>query len=378
MLASLRRTSLRRGVRALSTSPPSVRGLMAGLTHGEQGMSFEAAYEVLGEMDAGELAEWEAEWLSETGQRLRFATRDVSVIDSPADDGTFLRSLHFNERVDVVQTCVAVDAVTDTPDHSRPPSLDAQSGTYSQGLALAIALHGLGAARRSDACRIGVLGAGACGLPAFLHEALPQAQVDAVEVSADVCAAARECFGIQTLEGSSRFRLHQACAFEWVSAAPPASLDVLLVDLEAGEAALASLWSQLDAEQRAAMGGELPLVAPPQRALSPEFVRACRAALAPGGVVGVNALGGSAAIALASASLGATLGARVSCAAPMPPPGEGEDAAFPELEQRLLFFGDGVDGAGADEMRTALDALPPLVDGTEEWLRGWTNDEPPV
>lgn len=375
MLSQLRRTPWRRGVRALSSaSPPSVRGLMAGLTHGEQGVSFEAAYDMLGEMDAAELVEWEAEWLSEMGQRLRFATRDVSVIDSPADDGTFLRSLHFNERVDVVQTCVAVDAVTDTPDHSRPPSLDAQSGTYSQGLALAIALHGLRQTRGNAACRIGVLGAGACGLPAFLHQALPHAQVDAVEVSADVCAAARECFGVQSLERSSRFRLHQTCAFEWVSAAPPASLDVLLVDLEAGEAALAPLWSQLDAAQKAELGGELPLVAPPQRALSPEFIRACRAALAPGGVVGVNALGGGAAIALASASLGATLGARASCAAPMPPAEEGETDAFPELEQRLLFFGDGVDGVGADEMRTALDALPPLVDGKDQWLRGWTNE----
>lgn len=376
MLTSLRRTTaLWRGVRALSTSSPSVRGLMAGLTHGEQGMSFQAAYDVLGEMDAKELADWEAEWLRETGQRLRFATRDVSVIDSPADDGTFLRSLHFNERVDVVQTCITVDALTDTPDHSRPPSLDAQSGTYSQGLALAIALQGLNAARGSDACRIGVLGAGACGLPAFLHEALPQAQVDAVEVSADVCAAARECFGIQKLEGSPRFRLHQTCAFEWVSAAPPASLDVLLVDLEAGEAALAPLWSQLDPKERAALGGELPLVAPPQRALSPEFIDACRAAVAPGGVVGVNALGGRAAIALASASFGATLGARVSCMAPMPP-SDGATDVIPELEQRLLFFGDGVDCAGADEVRAALDALPPLVDGADEWLRGWTKEMP--
>ena len=34
------------------------------------------------------------------------------------------------------------------------------------------------------------LGAGACGLPAFLHEALPGATIDAVELSADVCAAA--------------------------------------------------------------------------------------------------------------------------------------------------------------------------------------------
>ena len=59
-----------------------------------------------------------------------------------------------------------------------------------------------------------MLGAGACGLPAFLHEALPGATIDAVELSADVCAAARACFGVAALEGSPRFALHEACAFE--------------------------------------------------------------------------------------------------------------------------------------------------------------------
>ena len=92
MLTSLRRTTaLWRGVRALSTSSPSVRGLMAGLTHGEQGMSFQAAYDVLGEMDAKELADWEAEWLRETGQRLRFASSPSRTADALQRHGHLCR-----------------------------------------------------------------------------------------------------------------------------------------------------------------------------------------------------------------------------------------------------------------------------------------------
>jgi hypothetical protein len=171
---------------------------MAGLTHADEGLTFDAAYDLLGGLDPADLHEREEELLVKTGQRLRFATRDVSVVDTP-EDGVCFRSLHFNDRFDVVQTCVALDAATGGPDHSRPPSLDSQAGTATQGLSLAVALHELsmgdaasssrqGASGATRGRRIAVLGAGACGLPAFLHEALPGATIDAVELSADACA----------------------------------------------------------------------------------------------------------------------------------------------------------------------------------------------
>ena len=275
---------------------------MAGLTHADEGLTFEQAYDLLGGLDPADLHEWEEDLFEQTGQRLRFATRDVSVVDTP-EDGACFRSLHFNDRFDVVQTCIALDAATGGPDHSRPPSLDSQAGTATQGLSLAVALHQISSSRGAggdaaggeaaggdavgggtaggeaaggdavggdaagggaagggatggstaggdavgdgvaggDAAvggaagagrRIAVLGAGACALPAFLHEALPGATIDAVELSGDVCAAARACFGVAALEGSPRFALHEACAFDWLAAAKPCSLDLIIVDME--------------------------------------------------------------------------------------------------------------------------------------------------
>ena len=207
---------------------------MAGLTHADQGLTFEAAYDLLGGLDPADLHEWEEDLFQQTGQCLRFATREVSVVDTP-EGGVCFRSLHFNDRFDVVQTCIALDAATGGPDHSLPPSLDSQAGTATQGLSLAVALHQI--SRGGDAAgggrRIAVLGAGACSLPAFLHDALPGATIDAVELSPDVCAAARACFGVSALEGSARFTLHEACAFVWLAAAPPRSLDLIIVDMEA-------------------------------------------------------------------------------------------------------------------------------------------------
>ena len=141
-----RRLALRRARLCSAPSRPDIRGLMAGLTHADEGLTFDAAYDLLGGLDPADLHEWEDELFAKTGQRLRFATRDVSVVDTP-EDGVCYRSLHFNDRFDVVQTCVALDAATGGPDHSRPPSLDSQAGTATQGLSLAVALHDLSSSR---------------------------------------------------------------------------------------------------------------------------------------------------------------------------------------------------------------------------------------
>ena len=87
---------------------------MAGLTHADEGLTFEQAYDLLGGLDPADLHEWEEDLFEQTGQRLRFATRDVSVVDTP-EDGACFRSLHFNDRFDVVQTCIALDAATGGP-----------------------------------------------------------------------------------------------------------------------------------------------------------------------------------------------------------------------------------------------------------------------
>jgi len=210
-----------------------VRGLLAAVTHAEMGLSFSAAYDALGELEPEELQEWEQEWRQAThesgaAQKLAFGNRNVSVIDMVSVSGVAhavegasaahvndasrgvvgdreecadggapvrLRSLHFNDRLDVVQSCVALDS-SGAPILNRPPPLRGPTATYTQGLALAVAYHSIrhhqenisesvdGTSTRAPyAPRITILGAGACVLPAFLHEAVPTATVDAVEVS---------------------------------------------------------------------------------------------------------------------------------------------------------------------------------------------------
>ena len=119
-----------------------------------------------------------------------------------------------------------------------------------------------------------------------------------------------------------------------------------------------------------ARGMGLPLVAPPPRALEPEFAAACRAALAPGGVLAFNALGGDAAVVRAAAAVGAG----ATCAPPPPPPpsaGEAPPLAG-ALVQRMLFCGGPSPPPRRQEVREALRALPTLLGDTDAWLDSWT------
>jgi hypothetical protein len=119
-----------------------------------------------------------------------------------------------------------------------------------------------------------------------------------------------------------------------------------------------------------ARGMALPLVAPPSRALEPEFTAACRAALAPGGVLAFNALGGDAAIVRAAAAVGAS----ATCAPPLPPPpyaGEAPPLAG-GLVQRMLFCGGPRPPPRHQEVREALRALPTLLGDADAWLDSWT------
>lgn len=175
------------------------------------------------------------------------------------------------------QSCATVDAAGKVR-HDWPPPTSGPTATFSQGLALGVAVHALGHDRRSPSVttpRIAVLGGGAGVLPAFLHHALPAARIDSVELCPDVCAASRALFGVDALEDGGRFTLHQADALAWIDAAEPASLDVILVDLESGDVGV---------EARG-------LIAPPASVLERPFALAAERSLSAGGVLAVNTLG---------------------------------------------------------------------------------------
>lgn len=100
-----------RSYRCTLPPPRDIRGLLAGVTHTEMGLSFSQALELLSDVGEDELAEWEQEWRHSSSaaggrQELRYCTPAVSVIDtlfSDKSDGRALRSLHFNDRLDIAQ-----------------------------------------------------------------------------------------------------------------------------------------------------------------------------------------------------------------------------------------------------------------------------------
>ena len=184
--------------------------LIAGLTHKEMGVSFSEALELLAHVPPSQIEEFERELLVEEGKRVVHSTEEVSVIETTSDDSIH-RSLHFNERPHLVQSCVRVDSRTGHIDHTRPPPSEGRLATHLQGLSLALALHSPNSGKKT----VCVLGAGGCSLPAYLFGAVPEVKtMHAVELSKDVSYAARHYFGIRELEDSS-FTLHTECAKSW-------------------------------------------------------------------------------------------------------------------------------------------------------------------
>ena len=157
-------------------------------------MSYEQACDVLESVDVEMLRDFERE-LAEAGQQVVSSCRLLSVLDTlealDGEDGCWLRSMHFNQRLDFVQSCVRVRGAADAaprqrqPDHSRAPPSTGSTATHLGGLSSALALHQLlarqcgsaaaaaaPAAEGGDALSVLILGAGGCSVPAHLATSL--------------------------------------------------------------------------------------------------------------------------------------------------------------------------------------------------------------
>lgn len=246
-------------------------------------MSYAEASDALQHVEADLLDDFAAE-LAAGGQEVVVSTPQLTVLDSAVPGGdcdqpsttSWLRSLHFNDRLDYVQSCVRVTGTQTCPPKSRsadhrhcPPA----SGATATHLHLLLTAVGLQRANTEHALeehlRIAVLGAGGCSVPAYLATALrlPRnraAEIDAVELNEDVVAAARTYFGIQHLEASdvlpNRLRVHTQCALEWAKDAS-GKVDVLIVDLQGKPEA--------DGDHRL---GTAEVHAPPLMAMSQDFL----------------------------------------------------------------------------------------------------------
>ncbi|KNC87358.1 hypothetical protein SARC_00548 [Sphaeroforma arctica JP610] len=119
-----------------------LQGLVSGITADSLDVSTSEAYDILDEVDEGMLLEVEAD-LRASGSVVVASTRHVSVLDQlhGAGLGVALRSLHFNDRLDLVQTCVKVCMKTGEIFHSHPPPSLGERSTHLQGLALGLVLQ---------------------------------------------------------------------------------------------------------------------------------------------------------------------------------------------------------------------------------------------
>jgi hypothetical protein len=337
-----------------ATGPVDIKWIVAGLTYREMGVEFEDAVELLGEIPQEQLREFQDTLLSDEGKSVVFSNEELSVLDNSEPGGVLLRSLIFNARPNLVQTAVLVDSEGNV-DLSRPPPSEGGSSTHLQGLALSVALHRaqqqkqLGPREGRAPPRVCVLGAGGCSLPAHLFSAIPGATVDAVELSPGVLTAARDFFGVAALEASPRFALHCGCAVAYL-AESQAVYDVMIIDIEGGNGG--------DDDEEAD-----PLVAPPRTFLSAEFLSSAQRALAPGGVVAMNAIGTPAAVQSALDALAENwpLHTQAVCKAPN---------ASDDRHHILLSCNDGDIATGA-ELQAALMSHARLVDNAAQWVEGY-------
>ena len=116
----------------------------------------------------------------------------------------------------------------------------------------------LGLAHHGEPRRLLMVGLGGGTFTTLVHRALPDIQIDAVDIDPVVCAAARDYFDLQE---DARYRVHTADAYEFLtqgidgSAAPgaPALYDFIFLDTYGGEGS--RLPSGLTPTSRPSAGG---------------------------------------------------------------------------------------------------------------------------
>ena len=162
------------------------RGLIAGLTCAELGIDFATAYELTSDVDDSELATFETQLWDNSQQKIVFASKNVTVLDSYRNGGddeqgdsavdnnaVATRSLIFNSRPDLVQSSSFIDRQLGRVLSHLPPPRHGEASTEVQGLGLSIALRSQltkqdHSGEKQVAPKVLILGAGAGTLAAFL------------------------------------------------------------------------------------------------------------------------------------------------------------------------------------------------------------------
>jgi hypothetical protein len=370
---------------------------VAGLVYADLEVTFTEAYELLEAVESSDLDEAQESWTSATDGAVTIVhcSKNLSVMDTAVEihantsiteprtfssnasisplstqsqtSNVVLRSLHFNDALDLVQSSVAVNA-SGCIDHSQPPPLWGPAGTAVQGLSLALPFRAACANARGSAAdaplSIVVLGAGACTLPAHLHAVFTTATITAIELDEDVAQIARTHFGIAMIEDGGRFRLHEGCAFAWTEAnlvQLSRSVDVLMVDMQFG-------------------GDPSGLLAPPSEIILPHWQDYFLSFLADGGVVAINTVGTEEAVLEAARCVEAS----ALCWVPQmstcdtSTDHEGRHTAVSTSGSKIVHavLMCGSSAVDANAVAAELTALPLLLDHPDTWLEQWHSPPP--
>ncbi|ETV96778.1 hypothetical protein H310_10084 [Aphanomyces invadans] len=237
-----------------------------------ENITYNEINELVAELDPDMLHAFDQEVASKYRRKIVYEDQHVVVLDSFFDKLPPTRSLHFTDRLQLVQSEVFLTH-EGAVDHSYL-SLDVHRG-------LSVALGFLDDSRRSSQWRIAMLGAGASVLPTFWHHLITRhrpVHIQVVEPREDMLRAGREYF-----DAADALQVHQQFGESFVSESLMAGalMDLIVVDVEDGT-------SHAVSDDR----GDGLLRAPPASMTSFSFLQDIRQLLTPRGVFAVNAIDG--------------------------------------------------------------------------------------
>ncbi|OQS06510.1 hypothetical protein THRCLA_01455 [Thraustotheca clavata] len=221
-------------------------------------MTYDDIHELVSELDPSMLQEFKEDIDAKYTRKILFESDGVLVMDSFLDDLPPTRSLHFTNRLELVQSEVFL---------SKDGSIDFTKLALDVHKGLCI---GLALTTKPDSLRIGLLGAGAGVLPAYLEKnVIGDVHIDAVDPSIAILQAGREYFN---LKQSTRLALHTEFGEDFLAKQESSSTDWLIIDVEDGSTS------------------ESTLRAPPASFLTSDFLKQVERVLTPTGSVAINAI----------------------------------------------------------------------------------------
>jgi len=190
--------------------------------------NYEELHEMLEHVEPELFDAYEKELFSMYKRDVVFSDCELTVLDTFQPNFIPTRTLHFNDRKNLIQSEVYLKGEDSEIDHSKLV-LDVH-----RAMAMVFPLYGFANGpeqknKESDIISVAVLGAGACTLPNFIKHRFVNAKIDAIDTSKSVLKVAREYFGT-----GSEIKLHNEDALDYMDRCDNTNFDVVFVDVDSG------------------------------------------------------------------------------------------------------------------------------------------------